>query len=746
MIRRPLSFIACLFLITLIMLLKLHPIRGNPPDIPEGKIVTLSGRLKDRQKKNGSFTLILSDTTLSDHSLLNTSIPDRRSPDQKNPPYRPSVLIYLDSTETSLSELPPLGSSVSVKGKFSLFEKATNPGQFDPEEYYHIRGIEYMLFNARILSRGEKYDLIKESLFRFRLKLSGVYDDLLSPEESGILCCMILGDRSGLDPGIKNLYQESGIAHALSISSLHISILGYGLYKLLKKLCCNRMIPAVSCTLFVLLYSLMVGGSTSTVRAVIMFSTCMASDLTGRTYDILSAVSLSLMMILFSDPLYIYDPGFTLSFGSVLGIALLSPVLKDVLPFGKRRSFSGAIACISVSLAILPINLYFFYEVPVFSFFLNLLVVPLMGVLVVSALLTALIGAVILPAAVPGAFLCHLILSVYEKGCFFIQSLPGNRLTAGRPESLRIAAYYLLLLLFCLIRKRKKALIILPLLPLVVAFRLHGGITYTMLDIGQGDCNVLDIGGKVMVIDCGSTSVKEIGKYRVIPFLKFSGRNRIDLAVVTHSDLDHISGFTEIMEGGDENGIRIKNLIMPGIRNQDEKYRSFLQKARDKGIRVSFINAGESFSVNNMAFSCLGPEKGFETGDANEYSTVLKGSLGSLTLLFTGDIQGEGERRMIRHLDGEERITVLKTAHHGSRFSTPEEFLNKTNPRFSLISAGRRNRYSHPHEELLRRLKDKGSEVHITKNEGAITVKSDGKSISVRGFLGIKRENPSGSS
>ncbi len=711
---------ACLFLVTAIMLLKLHPIRGNPPNVPAGKAVTLRGKLKERQEKNGSFILTLSNAEI-------------QGEDQT--PGKSSVLVYLKDLNKSLSELPPIGSYLSVKGKFSPFESATNPGQFDPKEYYHIRGIEYRLFNASILSYEKDYDLLRENLFLFRLKLSRVYEKLLAPKDSGILKAMILGDRTCLDPDVKSLYQESGIAHALSISSLHISILGYGLYRLLKKICYSRVFPAASCTVFVFLYSLMVGGSTSTIRAVIMFSTCMAADLAGRTYDILSAISLSLMAILFSDPLYIYDPGFTLSFGSVLGIALLTPIFKEALPFGKSRFLAGCVASLSVSFAILPVTLYFFYEIPIFSIFLNLLVVPLMAVLVVSGVFTGLVGLIAIHVALPGALVCHFILFIYEKGCLLMRDLPGSRLIVGRPGTLRIVAYYLLLLLFCLLRKRKPALLFLVLLPILLTARLQNGLTYTMLDIGQGDCNVLNIEGKVMMIDCGSTDLKDIGKYRVLPFLKFYGNRKVDLAVVTHCDADHINGFTEIMERSDESGIRIKNLIMPGVRAPDEKYEAFLNRALESGIRVSFINAGEGFSIRDLSFSCLGPEKDFETEDANEYSTVLKASYGDLSLLFTGDVQGEGEKRMLKHIPPGKRITVLKTAHHGSRFSTPQEFIDMVNPAYSLISAGKNNRYGHPHRELLGRLAKVGSVILVTKDEGAITVRSDGKHLKVSGFL-----------
>ncbi len=716
MIRRPLAFISCLFLISVLILLKLHPIRGNPPDIPEGKIISLEGRLKDRQKKNDSCILILSG--VSSYGSKDTS-----------------VSVYLDKKYQSLSELPPLGSTVTVKGKFRTFEMASNPGQFDPVTYYHIRGIEFRLSDAGIIEKSSSYDPLRETLFLFRLRLSSVYERLLPPEESGILKAMILGDRTSLDPDIKSLYQESGIAHALSISGLHISILGYGLYRLLKRVGLNRYGAAVFCMVFIFLYSLMVGGSTSTVRAVIMFSTCMLADLTGRTYDLFSALSLSLMMILFTDPLYIYDAGFMLSFGSVSGIACLSPVLKEILPWGDKRIFSGLIASLSVSLSILPVTLYFFYEVPVYSVFLNLLVLPLMGVLVVSAVIAVLTGLIFLPAGVPAAYLCRAVLKIYERGCSLCIDLPGNRIIAGRPDLIRILVYYALLLVFLLFHKKKAVRFLPVILPCILLLRFNPGVAYTMLDIGQGDCNILNIGGKTVMIDCGSSSVREPGKNRAVPFLKFNGENRIDVAVLTHTDSDHINGFEEIAEGGERAGIRIKHLILPGIREPDRKYEELVKMAGDRGIVVSFINAGDRFSVGNMDFRCLGPEKGFSSADPNEYSVVLEASYGGLRILFTGDIQGEGEKRMTEHLEGTGKVTVLKVAHHGSRYSTPCEVLEKINPSISLISAGRRNRYGHPHKELLERLKETGSGIYVTANEGAITVKSDGKSLSLTGFL-----------
>ena len=729
MIRRPLAFLACLFLAAAVILMRLHPVRGCLPDIGEGTVVTVKGRLSDRYYKNDSYILVLSDAAPVDG-------------DQG----RNKILVYLENDHKSLTDLPKTGSSVTVKGEFSLFNSATNPGEFDLREYYHIRGIEYRLFKGHILSYGKKHDVLREMLFIFRLSLGGVYDRLLSDKDSGILKAMILGDRTGLDPEVKSLYQENGIAHALSISGLHISILGYGLYRLLKRIGIKLKISVSFCVTLIYLYSLMTGGSTSTVRAMIMFGVCLFSDIVGRSFDLPSALSLSLMIILFTDPLYIYDAGFMLSFGSVLGIALICPVLREGLPFGKSSILSGAEASLSVTLFTLPVTLYFYYEVPLYSVILNLLVVPLMGILVVSAILAGVLGLFILFLGIPWGFICHIILILYERGCLLFQSLPGAGIVTGRPESWKICLYYILLLLLCLVYKRVKKKdekrlkrvipFIILLLPLIFLISPYKGVSYTMLDIGQGDCNVV-IGKnkKTVIIDCGSSSAANIGKYKVIPFLKYKGISTVDVMVATHADSDHISGFEEIFDMGEERDLKIKKLIMPGTGLKDKESAELAEKAEKAGVEVCFINTGAVLKAGDMEFNCLWPDRGFSAEDRNENSTVLRLKTEGFSVLFTGDIQGEGEKGMIRNLTGGKRTTVLKTAHHGSKNSTPEEFLKLVEPEYALISAGRNNRYGHPHKELLSRLEEVGCEIHMTGREGAITVTTGRNALSVTGFI-----------
>ncbi len=171
------------------------------------------------------------------------------------------------------------------------------------------------------------------------------------------------------------------------------------------------------------------------------------------------------------------------------------------------------------------------------------------------------------------------------------------------------------------------------------------------------------------------------------------------------------------------------------------------------GIHVLYINAGESFGLGRATFTCLNPALGMVSDSANEYSTVLymEYTAGNtraedympFTALFTGDVEGEGLSQVKRQLKGlfnnrpeelSEEITLLKVAHHGSRYTTDEEFLELVRPQISVISCGRDNSYGHPHEEVLKRLGSVGTKIYRTDLEGCISMKWSGNSLAVDGY------------
>ena len=213
----------------------------------------------------------------------------------------------------------------------------------------------------------------------------------------------------------------------------------------------------------------------------------------------------------------------------------------------------------------------------------------------------------------------------------------------------------------------------------------------------------------------------------------------MEAVFVTHPDEDHCNGIRELMESGELQGIAIKHLVLPDISQdgKEEPYLELEQMAAKAGIPVSYISRGQQIAKNRLTITCLHPSKGYLTKEANEYSTVLTLTNGNFSAMLTGDVEGEGEQKLTQLLQetGGSKITVLKVAHHGSKYSTGETFLETISPDIALISAGENNSYGHPHEELLERLTEAGCHIYQTKDSGAITIKYKKGKVTVDPFI-----------
>ena len=327
----------------------------------------------------------------------------------------------------------------------------------------------------------------------------------------------------------------------------------------------------------------------------------------------------------------------------------------------------------------------------------------------------------------------------------------------GRPAWWQLLLYYLILTMILLyfaytLRKiddaeyqklpflpekhRKKLKYLGKILPaLCIIFMVHipsGSFEMTMLDVGQGDGIFLHTPGKQnILVDGGSTSEKQVGKYRLLPFLKSRGIRQIDYMIATHADEDHINGLEELINmSGD--GYRIYQLLLPDVADKDQSGYVLLRKAAEqKHIPVRYLSTGSYFQSGGVSFICLNPAAGSAFDSANAESITLSMQYQNFSCLFTGDLEGAGEEalqdiissaktRQSYHIP--EHYTVLKVAHHGSKNSTGEELLHRLNPEYALISCGRKNRYGHPHKELLERLATSGTDIRRTDEKGALSV------------------------
>ncbi len=653
-----------------------------------------------------------------------------------------------------------------------------------------------------------------ERLWRIRQRLCSVLEECLSDKTAGILKAMLLGDSSTLDPDIKTLYQENGIIHILAISGLHISMLGMGLYRTLQKgmgLICDVLepvmkrghrrrrraervlwvlVPAAVSVLGMWIYGLATGLGASSFRAIVMFSIHLLGNVLHRTYDLLTAVSLAGVLLLLQQPLYLYNAGFLFSFSAVLGIALLAPAFH-----------TRTMKHLALPLAVLPVNLLFQFSFPIYSLVLNLLVIPLMSAVMAGGLLVLFLGSLWIPAGALAGYIPEWILTFYEGLCLLTQRLPGHSINLGAPSARTVIVYIGILALLaasplwekrvtdwlgkrklfqrlCKIlarrgrflkdkedltppmkeksRHRQGEAVRILLAAAGVALlclRVQTGLSLHVIDVGQGDGMLLQAEGESILIDGGSTDKTNVGIYQILPLLRFYGVREMS-CLVTHEDADHISGLLEILEQ-EESGIQIKRLYLPKTAKESktEAYLALEQAANDRGIPITYLAEGDVMEKGQLRMLCLHPEDESTYKEANERSITLYLSYGAFRCLLNGDLEGEGEKRLIAYVrenaehfadagfwlesgdtpdEPEIALTLLHTAHHGSNGATSEEFLSIFRPSYAFVSCGAGNSYGHPGKEAMQRLYDAGvQEIFDTRYCGEITFHTDGKRLEI---------------
>lgn len=724
-----------------------------PPSLPEqgpadGTDIYLCGRIYKKEYRASyggrQLLLYLSDISEVTDSLDTNPNSKHNSIPEQDSDFKPNtVLCYIPADAgTNGGEPggePEIGSTVWVAGTVSRFLGASNPGGFDSRLYYASLGIDCALKDGRVLWKSGG-SFLGEWLWQVRNRLSRKLDACLGEKEASVLRNILLGDKETLDKDIKELYQNNGISHILAISGLHISVLGMGIYRLLRRAGCPVSFAAAAGALVILLYALMTGAGVSAYRAAGMFLLRMLAEVLGRTYDMLTAAGVMLALMLLGQPLYLFHSGFLLSFAAIFGIGCLYPVCFDICGKeiryrrGIEKKFHAVLTGlkqsagmgISILLATLPVQLWYYYELPVYATLLNLLVLPLMPFLLGLGILAA-----VFPSAAVSSLAgtgIHGILWWFEKLCTAAEKLPGHTWNPGRPSAWQIFLYLAILAAVLLAGKRLsgslKALLVLGGIG-ILAFRLHTGLSVTVLDVDQGECICIRIGGSAYLVDGGSTGRQNTGEYDILPFLKYYGITHVQSVFITHTDKDHYNGILELLE----KDVSIGKIVLPATKRaaegQDANREEILKAAGLQKVPVHTMSRGTVWQESGVRFYCLHPAADFSGQSSNEESLALYLSYEGFSMLLTGDIEGKGEERLTQELEraGIHTLTVLKTAHHGSRYSTSEAFLKNLSCSVAVISCGKDNSYGHPHEELLDRLKHAGTAVYSTPRSGAITIR-----------------------
>ena len=707
------------------------------PYLEDGEEIRFAGKISAKERKNEQYFYYMSACQIGQGSKI-----------RKQQEIPAKVIVYCESDTYSI------GQTLVLHGKIKLFSRASNDGNFDQEAYYRARGISFAIRDVKVRSVYGKENRFGEKLYQWKCRLAQIYGQALGIREGGVLNTMLLGEKTLLDEEVKQLYRASGISHILAISGLHISLIGMTFYRLLRRCRLGFWEAGLLAAALMLSYGWMAGMGYSVIRAVGMFCILLLAQAAGRSYDSLNAMGFAAVFILWRNPYALCDAGLQFSFIAVTGVVWAGKIVQNAYQGHAMLQKIGV--GFVLQLVMLPVTAWYFFEIPVYAMFINMLVLPFAGIVLAAGIAGGLFGFFMVPQTAlavpidmavmeyPGLawrwklvrvllLPCRVILQAYEKICVAVSKLPNAEIITGKPSGWRIVVYYLLLMAgLCLlwsVAKRREEIII-PFLfgccLLVFLFMpFPQGMKLAVLDVGQGDGIYLRTdSGYHVFFDGGSTSVQSVGKYRILPYLKANGVKAVDYWVVTHTDQDHVSGLFELLE----EGYPVRNLVVFKGMVQDENYGKMVSLAREHGVKICAMSRKNCLHLGGAELTAVSPEyragdeqRSEESADKNEESLVLLYEEDGFSALFTGDI-GESQEKQILNRGEIHDVDFYKVAHHGSKYSNSKEWLETLSPRIAVISCAKKNRYGHPGEEAVKHIKDAGSALFYTMKDGQITV------------------------
>lgn len=677
-----------------------------------------------------------------------------------------------DSKEEPLNK----GTLVELDGRIKTFRNFYNPDGFDYERYMAFQGIV-----ARTYVKKEKLSCLEGSqgpyMDRTRRDFSALIDaNAGSDQTASVLKALLIGQRGQMDPALTEAFSRTGTSHLLAISGLHVGIVAGVAYGFLVYVL--SFIPALLwqarvrtyagflALIPVLGYGFLAGMAPSTQRAVVMVAVVLLAHGLEAEHDIMNSLALAALVILALSPGDLFGVSFQLSFAAVFfivwGMGCVSRKAGDDEPGrGGVVSWWKSYAWVSVFayLGTLPLVLYYFNQLSLIGLPANLVMVPLVGFAVVPL---GLFGLFCYPlsSVVAGLLikLSGLVLKVALSGVQWVAGLGFASVKTVRPDIPMIMGYYVLLTLIIygfsnrvgLTAKTKKAMVwaMVPMAAVIFADTgywvfhryFHKDLRVTVLDVGQGSANLVEFpGGSCMMIDgggFGGISTFDVGEKVVAPFLWSRKIARVDTVVLTHPESDHLNGLLYILEN-----FHVRELWHSGQWRTTPNCVRLREIVAEKGITVKTVEQLADIPNRGGAqISVLWPPSGHgghadEDRDYNDLSLVVKINMGHQAFLFTGDIMERTESRLVDTLGSGLESNVLIVPHHGSKTSSTERFIDAVKPEYALISAGYGNWFKMPHKAVLKRFDKHGVTVYRTDLQGAILLKSSGKTLDVSTVL-----------
>ncbi len=636
-----------------------------------------------------------------------------------------ALTYYLSSPSEKerFSSITP-GTSCTVSGELKEPSGSGNPNLFDYKEYLYQQKT-YWTLKVESFSTCVPSNSWSDKLVQVRAEGLKKIDRSFPPETVGVTQALLFGETAGIAEETMEAYRALGVVHLLAISGLHVGLISACVFFLLLRAGLRKERAGWVVIVFLLCYMVITGAAPSVVRASSMLIVILLGQKAFLGIKTIDSLSIIFSVMVFYDPYLLFHAGFQLSFFVSFSLVLSS---NRILSSSSTLLQAFKVTFVS-QVASLPFILHHFFEFSVIGFLTNLLYVPLYSLVILPAAFLLYAAAAIgihLPLAME---LFQSLLGWTDRFSVFLASFPFSTLILGRPHPIVTAGYFVIIwVVFFLVEKGrwvKTTVVLVSFISLHLlwnAYRPYGEITF--IDVGQGDAILIELpfNQGTYLIDTGGNltfpqeeweerkKAFSTGKDIVVPYLKSKGIQSVDKLILTHGDLDHVGGAVDVLEE-----LNVKEVwISPGS-GQKEVMADVMIAAGESAVRE--VKMGNAWLAGDSSFSVLSPDDAVYEG--NDDSLVIYAHIGGMKWLFTGDLEEGGERKTIRRYNIV--ADVLKVGHHGSASSTSNEFLEAVNPQVAIISAGKDNRFGHPHPDVVERLKKKGVKIYNTADDGAVT-------------------------
>ncbi|HPQ80636.1 MAG TPA: DNA internalization-related competence protein ComEC/Rec2 [bacterium] len=657
------------------------------------------------------------------------------------------------------------GDVIRFRASFGKVREMKNPGSFSYGDYLATHGIGAVANSYGVIEKVGSAEGAFARLERIRRGIAASISSSALPQARDILVALATGDRSGIDPEVREAFSSAGIAHLMAISGLHVGFVAAFLY-LFFRLLVGRIswlllrvplprLAAIFTIPAIWLYVLITGSSMSAVRAGLMLTLVLIGVLSGRRQDAASTLSAAAVVILLMSPLAVQDVSFQLSIAAVAGMVIIVPRLMPAerRNFGSSSAFRRFVrgvwvafaASAAATAATAPLIAWHFKFVTGIALFANVLAVPAFGALLAPIVAVASVVSILShSAAAPIWNIAGVSALIFVESARRLSELFSPLVFHFAPSPFELVLIYAALLAVVFYRKLPYRGIVAAVLASLFVMdagywrllpSLRKDIQITIIDAGQGDSALVRFpGGKAVLIDGGGIkgSSFDVGKHVVAPALWRMGVHSVDWMILTHPHYDHYRGLGYLASQFSPSAVYGNGLGASAGEASD--WDIFMGQLKDAGVPM--LDVGKHRppeEVGGVKVRVTKPPVPAGS-DLNDTSLVVRFDYGSRRFLFTGDLAISGEAALLNA--GEDlRADFLKVGHHGSADASSARFLKAVSPRIAAISAGEQNRYGLPARDALARLEAVGARIYRTDMHGAITVTSDGEDLNVETFV-----------